>query len=443
VRTLTGEGASLHQQNLTIHDAMPPSSSSFLMAKLLWPLAHAIVARTLIAESRGQFGGAVAPVIFNVMDYGAVGDGIHNDTSALQSAMDAAAMAAVHGLNTTVLLPGGFTFLSWATRLTAVRGVLRVDGKLQAPRRANWHSGPYSGAEAFLYLGPGVGISLTGTGRIDGAGLSWAGVSQGKPDLVLMRNVTCGAIANVALTNAPSAHIAIDHCASVQVAGVHIAADSEPGTDSVGISTFFSRDLWVHDCFVQNDDDGVTIQNGCSNVLVENCGFNGSHGVSIGGLLGLNNSVSDVVVRNCAFFGGTAAQSAATAAVRIKSEQRASGVVRNVSYFNISVVQIGLPVHIDQFYCADDRALCDKAFETSLVIENVSVIGLSGSQLSGYAGIVNCSFGNETRCRGLVLENISIKSAKPNASNVFSCSRAAGVTIDVSPSGCDLQTLRG
>jgi polygalacturonase len=155
-------------------------------------------------------------------------------------------------------------------------------------------------------------------------------------------------------------------------------------------------------------------------------------------LFGLDNLVSDITVRDCVFSGGGWDKGGSeTAALRIKSAQRAGGLVRNVSYANITASRIGLPLHIDQFYCADDKSICDKAYDTTIVFENITVDGLSGTQVDGFAGIVNCSFG-ETRCRGLVLKNINITAADSNLSNTFSCLRAQGNTLSVFPPGCDL-----
>ncbi|MGE4526709.1 MAG: glycosyl hydrolase family 28-related protein, partial [Sphaerochaeta sp.] len=47
-------------------------------------------------------------VVFNVLDYGAKGDSITNDTEAIQSAIDAAAAV---GNQAMVLIPGDFHFL--------------------------------------------------------------------------------------------------------------------------------------------------------------------------------------------------------------------------------------------------------------------------------------------------------------------------------------------
>lgn len=168
-------------------------------------------------------------------------------------------------------------------------------------------------------------------------------------------------------------------------------------------------------------------------MLVERCAFFGSHGVSIGGLLGAGNAVSDVAVRDCAFIGGTTA-------ARIKSAQRAGGLVRNVTYANLTLSRVGMPVHIDQFYCADDKSECGRAFPTTIVFDGVSIVGVKGTQSGGFAGIVNCSFGAAPACRNLILSDIAVAADAGNITNKFVCERAAGKVHDVEPPGCVLET---
>ena len=82
-----------------------------LRVVVLYALAAQLAARAAAPAGRGR-GGAPQPGArrtFNVLDFGAVGDGVHNDTQGVQAAMDAAAAA---GGTTEVFLPGGHVYLA-------------------------------------------------------------------------------------------------------------------------------------------------------------------------------------------------------------------------------------------------------------------------------------------------------------------------------------------
>lgn len=113
-----------------------------------------------------------APV--NVLDYGAVGDGVTDDTSAIQSAIDYAATLAVPA---TVVIPGGRTYIiSVGTRTGIAAGVaglvmrdhvnLVIDGYIKAK------AGIYGpGTLSALIKSPDVGntgSTIQGSGTLDG-----------------------------------------------------------------------------------------------------------------------------------------------------------------------------------------------------------------------------------------------------------------------------------
>ena len=72
-----------------------------------------------------------SPLILDVTDFGAIGDGITEDTTAIQQAIHHAGFTANRSHQTTVLLPANKTFVSAPLNLTS-NMIFQVDGTLNA-----------------------------------------------------------------------------------------------------------------------------------------------------------------------------------------------------------------------------------------------------------------------------------------------------------------------
>ena len=125
-------------------------------------------------------------MIYNVHDYGAVGDGIHNDTTALQAAID----ACYNNGGGQVVLSGGHTYRSGALKLNSyvelhleTGAVLKGSDSLEdynllhssfsSPEKIStptYENCEYTGQPFlhFLYAKDCEYVSITGNGKIDG-----------------------------------------------------------------------------------------------------------------------------------------------------------------------------------------------------------------------------------------------------------------------------------
>lgn len=172
-------------------------------------------------------------------------------------------------------------------------------------------------------------------------------------------------------------------------------------------------------------DDNVAVKPGCQNVLVEDCLFQSGHGCSIGSIN--TTGVRDVVLRNITFVG-------TENGARIKTWQGGSGLVQNISYIDLRMEDVGLPIMIDMYYCPDGG--CHNLTQ-GVTITDILFSDILGTQTSGLAGQLYCS--DTVPCTHITMQNIDIKShdqGRQRGGNEFKCWRAFGKASNVQPSPC-------
>ncbi|KAG6536942.1 hypothetical protein ZIOFF_002020 [Zingiber officinale] len=301
--------------------------------------------------------------MFSVLDYGANGDGVADDTKAFEAAW--AAACKVEG--SVLIVPAEFEFLvgpiSFSGPSCGPNIVFQLDGTILAPADSrSWGSGLLCWIE-FTKL---QGITIRGSGVIEGRGSIWwtstesnAHPSDYELSLKLVEikptalrfygsyNVT---ITGITIQNSPQCHLKFDNCEAVQVFNMTI---NSPGTslNTDGIHLQNSRDVMIHHTNMSCGDDCVSIQTGCTNINIHSVDCGPGHGISIGGL-GRDNMkacVSNITVRDINVHN-------TTNGVRIKTWQGGSGSVQSVTFSNIRVSEVQTPIVIDQFYC--DRSSC-------------------------------------------------------------------------------------
>ncbi|XP_039851437.1 polygalacturonase At1g48100-like [Panicum virgatum] len=302
---------------------------------------------------------AARPTTLSVLSFGAAADGVTDDAEALVAAWRAACRVVVP--RATVLLPPGHRFLVSPVTLQgpcSTRLTLQVDGALLAP--PGMDSWPRSRRPLqwlnFKWLD---GFTVQGAGTVDGQSItslqdssSPADASTGhwhssgaKPTLVRFYSSFNVTVRNIRISNSPQCHLKFDSSGGIKVKNVTISSPGDsPNTDGIHLQN--TRNVEIRSSNIGCGDDCVSIQTGCSNVHMKNLVCNPGHGISVGGL-GKDNSlacVSDVVAENInvqnALYG-----------VRIKTWQGGVGSVRNVTFANVRVANVGTPIAIDQFYC--------------------------------------------------------------------------------------------
>ncbi|KAG4981712.1 hypothetical protein JHK87_026461 [Glycine soja] len=320
--------------------------------------------------------------LFDVRTFGAIGDGITDDTESFKMAWDTACQS--ESPVKVILVPQGFSFVIQSTIFTGpCKGglVLKVDGTLMPP------DGPESwpknnSKRQWLVFFRINGMSLEGSGLIDGRGAKWwdlpckphkgpnGTTSPGPCDspvairFFMSSNLT---VQGLRIKNSPQFHFRFDGCESVHVESIYITAPAlSPNTDGIHIEN--TNDVRIYNSVISNGDDCVSIGAGCHDVDIKNITCGPGHGISIGSL-GNHNSracVSNITVRDSVI-------KVSDNGVRIKTWQGGAGSVSGVTFSNIHMESVRNPIIVDQFYCLskDCSNKTSAVFVTDIVYTNI------------------------------------------------------------------------
>ncbi|KAL5552865.1 hypothetical protein UlMin_040266 [Ulmus minor] len=371
---------------------------------------------------------------FNVLNFGAKGDGSTDDTKAFQAAWASACKVEA----STILVPADYQFLvgpiSFSGPYCAPNIVFQLEGTILAPTDAKpWGKGILQWLE-FSKL---RGITVQGSGIIDGRGSGWWQIASASPyddpvddeskliiplnktqqtnPIVPIRSELSGklpsikptalrfygsfnvTVTGIKIQNSPQCHLKFDNCVGVLV---HDMSVNSPGdsANTDGIHLQNSKDVLIHTTTLACGDDCISIQTGCSNIYVHNVNCGPGHGISIGSLGRYNTKacVSNITVRDVTMHN-------TMNGVRIKTWQGGSGSVQGVLFSNIQVSEVQLPIVIDQFYC--DKSTCKNSSSA------VAVSGITYERIRGTYTVkpVHFACSDNLPCTDVTLNSIQLK----------------------------------
>ncbi|KNA23320.1 hypothetical protein SOVF_025850 [Spinacia oleracea] len=321
--------------------------------------------------------------VFDVRSFGAVGDGLVDDTLAFKSAWD----AACGGDNAKVVAPKGFSFLVQPLIFNGPckSGVVfQLEGTIVAPDGPDaWPKD--SSKRQWLVFYRIHSLTLQGGGLIDGRGDKWWNLPC-KPHKGINGTSTHGpcdspvamkfsgntnlTVRGLRLINSPQFNIRIDGCQDVNVDSLIIKSPANsPNTDGIHVEN--TNDVTIYNSIIANGDDCISIGAGSHNLDIRNVTCGPGHGISIGSL-GIHQTkacVSNITVSNCII-------KHSDNGIRIKTWQGGSGSVSGINFEGIHMDTVRNPIIIDQYYC--DSAKCSN--QTSAVsINDITYSNIKGT----------------------------------------------------------------
>ena len=279
--------------------------------------------------SAGQTGLA-APAVINVLDHGAVGDGITLNTAALQQAIVACARQG----GGTVLVPAGIYIIGPLQLQSHVTLQLEAGATLRASESIEDHRAA-GRSRALIWAEKAENIGICGRGTIDGRGTAFMDLDkprtnpgdfdpsftrqgaefmstkfgtgdgpvtfgQRPPRLIRFDGCKDVLLSGVVLRDASIWTVHLDNCELARITGLRVLNNPLiPNNDGIHLTT--CRNIHISDCELSCGDDAICVTSvesrdpgSCENVTVTNCTMSSrSAGIRVG--YGRNT------IRNCVF----------------------------------------------------------------------------------------------------------------------------------------------
>ena len=297
-----------------------------------------------MTESAGRSG------CFSVRDYGALGDGRHLDSPAIQRAIETSAQSG----GGVVEIPPGIYLIGTLFLRSHVALHLHAAATLLGSTDLKDYSSnvarcgfvkEYYLDRCLIYSGEVDDAGITGRGTIDGQGASFKGAAEGaaggeRPMLLRFFGSSNLLLDGIKLKNAGAWCAHFRECSDVRITGVTI--DNRVSWNNDGIDLMSTRNVRISDCSIHCLDDAICFQNvshekAVENVVVTNCLLSSrwaafrSGGAHRGGIR--NVTISNCVIRNAYGCG-------------IKLQVSGNGSLENVTFSNIVMGAVSCPISL-------------------------------------------------------------------------------------------------
>jgi polygalacturonase len=396
------------------------SNSNHTEVKDNWKQVDEIIKRIVPPTFRDK--------IFDITQYGAVGDGKSDCTASFKLAID----ECVKSGGGKVVVPAG-VYLSGSIHLKSnVNLYLEKDAVIKFstdPRKylplvfTRWEGVECMNYSSLIYAYGQENIAISGGGILDGQGSnanwwSWKGkeefgwkagmpyqknardklfemgennipveqrvLGEGnylRPNFIQFYNCKNVLIDGVTLKDSPMWFINPVLCRNLSVINVKIEG---LGPNNDGCNPESSKDVLIKDCYFNNGDDCIAIKSGrnndgrrinipSENIIVKNCKMKNGHG---GVVLGseISGGVKNVFVEGCQMDSPNLDR-----AIRIKTNSVRGGVLENIFVRNLSIGEVSEAILKIDFYYEEGDVGKFTPSVNNIVLENIK------SEKSAYA----------------------------------------------------------
>ena len=250
--------------------------------KFLWVVCLLLVASVAMAQQ-----------VFNVCQYGAVGNGKADDARAIQKAID---LCSAEG-GGQVLLPANHTFLAGPIQLKSnVNLHIEANATLLAnPDESIYHLSAFGANEGegmmWLYANDAENISITGVGTISGNGVAFMGAEledsyelkpvttfDPRPHVLTLTGVRNLIVRDVTIRDGAYWTLHLVGCDGAVIDGINLLNNLKIRNGD-GIDVDHSRNVRIANCHITSGDDCICLKNrretekygSCHDIVVTNC----------------------------------------------------------------------------------------------------------------------------------------------------------------------------
>lgn len=289
--------------------------------------------------------------IYNVMNYGAVGDGKTDDAKSIQAAID----DCTNKNGGQVLFPEGHTFISSPLEVKsncdihiASNTTLKAIEDENAYKLSAFGENESEGTK-WIWAKDAINVKFSGMGTIDGSYMMFMGpmledsyelhvdntsTFDPRPHTFTLENISRLRMSDLYITGSAYWTVHLIGCNDAQISGLSIENDIYV-RNSDGIDVDHSKNVRISDCSVKSGDDCICIKNrreyeqygSCEDITISNCTMKSS---CCAVKLGTENMdlINNVMVNNCVISDTNRG---------IGIQNRDEGSVNNVTFSNITI----------------------------------------------------------------------------------------------------------
>ncbi|VAH55455.1 unnamed protein product [Triticum turgidum subsp. durum] len=387
-------------------------------------------------------GAVEARVLLSLDDFGAVGDGIANDTQAF---VDAWKAACATGGTIYLNVPAGKSYQIWPVTLAGpCRGEIKlmISGNIIAPEDPEeWSDGDQGRWLHFWGVGD---LSLSGSGIVDGRGQQWwAGSCEDEncttyrpydvaPMALHFEDCRDVSVKGITVQNSQRQHLVFTRCHDVEANYLRVTSP-EYSHGTVGVLVVSSTDVHIkHDLFSVGGDC-VSIVGNSSDIRLRAISCGPGLGISIGGLgEKQSNHMVHKIKMDTMFISNT------KNGVSIKTYENGCGFACKVKFAHIMMRNVANPIVIDQHcYSASNSnrgTPCGTPNGSAVAVEKIKYIDITGTSATERAVTFACS--NAMPCKHLYLDGVNLRTAGGGSTSAY-CYQAFGKHVgDVLPESC-------